>query len=145
MNFKGGSPMVRDAIVLIAYLLKHTTYNKMTDISRALGIPLIRLYYLTTPVYEVRHTEEAMLMLRKYAPKRYARILNNMTRVKDGYYYTNASIYHILYGVALHMGYILRFVGKRGYRVVLSKAPVAYIQAGHEALINGLDKEELYT
>ncbi len=137
--------MVRDAVALVAYLIRSPGPNKMTDISRALGIPPIRLYYLTTPVYEVRHTEEAMLMFRKYSPKRYARILNNMTRIKDGYYYTNASLYHILEGVALHMGYILRFIGKRGLRVVLTKAPVAYIQAGHEALINGFEEPELYT
>ena len=136
--------MVRDAVALIAYLLKHPGPNKMTDISRALGIPPIRLYYLTTPVYEVRHTEKAMLDMRRYAPKRYARVLNNLTRVKNGYYYTNASLYHILEGVALHMGYILRFLGKRGFRVILSKAPIAYIQAGHEALLKGSDEDDIY-
>lgn len=134
---------MRDAIALVAYLIQHPGPYKMSEIAQTLGISYQRLYYLTTPVYEARHTEASMLILRKYSPRRYARILNNLTRVKDGYYYTNASLYHILEGVALHMGYILRFIGKRGLRVILSKAPIAYIQAGHEALDNG--SEEPYT
>jgi hypothetical protein len=138
---KGTSPQENDAIVLLSYFAENPGPHKMTHLSRKLGIPLMRLYRLTSPKLEVWHTEEALLAMREKAPRRYWRILENLTRVADGKYYTNVSLFHVLVGTGLHMGLSVRFVGKPGQRIVVQRISLPLIYTLQNSADENLDED----